>query len=214
MPPRTRSSPLPRDFYTRDPRVVAPALLGKVLLAADGRAGRIVETEAYCGAEDPAAHTYSGPTPRNATMFGPPGHLYVYFSYGMHWCANTVCGGIGEGWGVLLRALEPLKGIERMRQSRPSAVRDTQLCSGPARLAQALGITGANDGADLVLGDQGYRIVDDGLALQEDIIAGPRIGISRAVEQPWRWHLAGNRHVSRPSHAVGLQARGSAGGSR
>lgn len=214
MPPSTRRSPLPRDFYARDPRVVAPALLGKVLLAVDGRAGRIVETEAYCGAEDPAAHTYSGQTLRNATMFGPPGHLYVYFTYGMHWCANTVCGGVGEGWGVLLRALEPLEGIERMRQSRPRAVRDTQLCSGPARLAQALGITGANDGADLVLGDQGYRVVEDDLPLQGDIIAGPRIGISRAVEQPWRWYLAGNRHVSRPSPAVGAQALGRAGGSR
>ena len=192
-----RRSTLPRDFYRRDPRVVAPELLNKILIAPDGRSGRIVEVEAYCGAEDPAAHSYRGPTARNATMFGPPGHLYVYFTYGMHWCANTVCGEAGEGWGVLLRALEPLTGLERMRVSRPKAKRDTELCSGPARLAQALGITGANDGADLVLGDQGLRIVSDGMAAGDTAVASQRIGISQAKEHPWRWHLARNLHVSR-----------------
>ena len=163
----------------------------------DGRSGRIVEVEAYCGAEDPAAHTYRGLTRRNATMFGEAGHMYVYFTYGMHWCANAVCGQVGEGVGVLIRALEPLEGIERMRASRPRAKRDTELCSGPARLAQALGITGANDGADLVLGDQGFKILDDGIPSPDPPMASPRIGISRAVELPWRWHVAGNPHVSR-----------------
>jgi DNA-3-methyladenine glycosylase len=123
--------------------------------------------------------------------------MYVYFTYGMHWCANTVCGDEGEGWGVLLRALEPLTGIDRMRVSRPRAKRDTDLCSGPARLAQALSITGANDGADLVLGDQGFRVLADDSVATDAVVAGPRIGISRATEQPWRWYLAGNPHVSR-----------------
>ena len=190
-------SVLSRRFYQRDPRAVAPELLNKVFMGPDGRSGRIVEVEAYCGAEDPAAHTYRGPTRRNATMFGEAGHMYVYFTYGMHWCANAVCGRVGEGVGVLIRALEPLEGIERMRASRPRAKRDTELCSGPARLAQALSITGANDGADLVVGDQGFKILDDGIPSPDTPMASPRIGISKAVELPWRWHVAGNPHVSR-----------------
>jgi DNA-3-methyladenine glycosylase len=122
--------------------------------------------------------------------------MYVYFTYGMHWCANAVCGQPGEGVGVLIRALQPLDGIERMRASRPGAKRDTDLCSGPARLAQALSITGANDGADLVLGDQGFKIVDDGAEPPGVPFASPRIGISKAVEHPWRWHVPENPHVS------------------
>lgn len=190
-------SALPRPFYQRDPRDVAPDLLNKVLLAPDGRSGRIVEVEAYCGAEDPAAHTFRGQTKRNATMFGEAGHMYVYFTYGMHWCANAVCGEVGEGVGVLIRALEPLDGLERMRASRPRAKRDTDLCSGPARLAQALSITGANDGADLVLGDQGFKILDDGMAPPKVPATSPRIGISKAVEHPWRWNVPGNANVSK-----------------
>ena len=157
-------SALPRSFYERHPAEVGPDLLGKILMGPDGRSGRIVEVEAYCGADDPAAHSYRGQTKRNATMFGPAGHLYVYFTYGMHWCANASC---GHGNGVLIRALEPLTGIERIRASRPKAKRDTELCSGPARLAQALSITGANDGADLVNGDQGFKIL--GYAGRNDI---------------------------------------------
>lgn len=187
---------LPRDFYRRHPARVAPALLNKILVLDDGRAGRIVEVEAYAGAEDPAAHSYRGMTARNATMFGQAGHLYVYFTYGMHWCANAVCGEIGEGAGVLLRAMQPIAGLERMRQARPAARRERDLASGPARLAQAMGITRALDGADLVSGDRGIRIVSDGVAPPADPVVSPRIGISRAMELPWRWHVVDSLHVS------------------
>ncbi|MGA9420965.1 MAG: DNA-3-methyladenine glycosylase, partial [Rhodanobacteraceae bacterium] len=171
---------LPRAFFERDPRIVAPELLDKILMRDDGRAGRIIEVEAYCGAEDPAAHTFGGATRRNRTMFGPAGHLYVYFTYGMHWCCNTVCGPAGQGWGVLLRAVRPLAGIERMREARPRARHDRDLASGPARLTQALGIDGRFDGADLVLNDRGVSVLSDGTAPPEGPRIGPRVGISRA----------------------------------
>ncbi len=159
---------LGRSFYGRDSLVVAPALLNKVLVRrlADGSrlAGRIVEVEAYRGADDPASHAYRGPTARNATMFGDPGHLYVYFTYGMHYCANVVCrpGRPGSPGAVLLRALAPLEGLEAMRRLRLAArrgarsgdgtatLRDAELCSGPAKLCEALGIDRSLDGADLV----------------------------------------------------------------
>ncbi|WP_083537682.1 DNA-3-methyladenine glycosylase [Pseudoxanthomonas mexicana] len=189
--------PLPRDFYQRDPRVVAPALLNKLVVVADGRAGRIVEVEAYCGAADPAAHTYRGKTQRNATMFGPAGHLYVYFSYGIHWCANTVCGGVGEGVGVLLRAIEPVQCVDAIRQARGHLRGDRELGSGPGRLAQALGITGELNGADLVARDHGIWLMDDGVPPPVTPAATPRIGISKGVEHPWRWHVPGNLHVSK-----------------
>jgi DNA-3-methyladenine glycosylase len=192
----SRSTPLPRAFYRRDPRLVAPKLLNKLLVRDDGRAGRIVEVEAYCGAEDPAAHSFRGPTPRTATMFGDGGHLYVYFSYGMHWCANVVCGRSGEGWAVLLRAIEPVAGIGLMREARGRPERDRDIGRGPARLAQAFGIDRRFDGADLVAGTRGLRLVDDGTPPPDDPAVGPRIGISRAVAQPWRWHVRDNPNVS------------------
>ena len=189
---------LPRAFYRRDPRAVAPELLNKVLVAADGRRARIIETEAYCGPIDAAAHTYRGKTARNATMFGPPGHLYVYFTYGMHWCANTACGEDGEGVGVLLRAAEPMAGLDLMRAARPAAKRDRDLCSGPARLCQAFGVDRRLDGIDLVTGEAGLTIVDDGIPPPTEPAIGPRVGIRHAAHEPWRWYVRGNPNVSRP----------------
>ncbi|MDN7905828.1 DNA-3-methyladenine glycosylase [Burkholderia diffusa] len=202
--PRNKPAPcwpgtlLPRAFFDRAATEVAPQLLNKILAAADGRAGRIVEVEAYAGAIDPAAHTYRGKTPRNATMFGPPGHMYVYFTYGMHWCCNCVCGPEGAGTGVLIRALEPLHGLERMRAARPPLTRDRDLCRGPARLTQALGIAGAQDGVDLVAALEGFALVDDGMAPPANLAGGPRVGIRVGQELPWRWSVPGNRHVSGP----------------
>jgi len=187
---------LPRDFYRRHPAVVAPELLNTLLVRDDGRVARIVEVEAYAGSEDPAAHSYRGQTARNATMFGAPGHLYVYFTYGMHWGSNAVCGEVGEGVGVLLRAAEPLQGMDAMRLLRPKARRDRDLASGPGKLSQAFGITRDLDGADLVEGDRGILIVSDGTPPPSEPVVGPRIGISRAVDFPWRWHVPDHAHVS------------------
>lgn len=187
---------LPRSFYARHPTEVAPDLLNKVIVAADGRRARIVETEAYHGASDAAAHTFKGLTPRTRTMFGPPGHLYVYFTYGMHWCANTVCSEDGDGDGVLIRAAEPLAGLDLMRAARPRAKAERDLCSGPAKLTQAFGISGTHDGLDLVEGTA-FRLIDDGMLPPVNPARGPRIGVSRAADLPWRWWIEGNRFVSR-----------------
>jgi DNA-3-methyladenine glycosylase len=188
---------LPRSFYQRDAREVGPQLLNKVLASADGRAGRIVEVEAYVGAIDPAAHTFRGKTKRNEVMFGPAGHMYVYFTYGMHWCCNTVCGEEGEGNGCLIRALEPLAGLELMRAARPKIRRDRELCSGPARLTQALGITGEQNGIDLVRARDGYTVLDDGMPPPENVPGSARIGIREGTDLLWRWFVAGNPNVSK-----------------
>lgn len=187
---------LPREFYQRHPAEVAPDLLNKILLRDDGRAARIVEVEAYAGSEDAAAHSFRGMTPRNATMFGPPGHLYVYFSYGVHWCSNVVCGDVGEGVAVLLRAAEPLAGLDLMRMARPAARRDRDLASGPGKLSQAFALDRAFDGADLVTGDRGITVVSDGVLPPAQPVVGPRIGITKAVDLPWRWHVSAHPHVS------------------
>jgi DNA-3-methyladenine glycosylase len=187
---------LPRDFYARDSRVVARQLLGKVLRRDDGRSARIVEVEAYRGEHDPGSHAFRGMTARNEVMFGPAGHLYVYFTYGMHWCANAVCGEEGEGTAVLLRAGAPLEGIDRMREVRPGR-REVDLANGPAKLCQAFGLDRTYDGADLVSGDRGITIVDDGVRPPRRPGNSTRIGLSAGRDHPWRWWLPGDAHVSR-----------------
>jgi DNA-3-methyladenine glycosylase len=162
---------------------------------------RIVEVEAYCGSIDPGSHAYRGPTTRNASMFGRPGLLYVYFTYGMHFCANAVCGDEGEGLAVLLRGLTPLQGLARMRRNRPAARRDADLCSGPAKLCAAFGIDRAFDGADLVRGDRGVVIADDGIAPPREPHVTTRVGLApgRGDEHRWRYVVPGAVGVSRPA---------------
>ena len=191
--PRRRG--VPRAFYARDPREVAPELLGKVLVHG-GREARLVEVEAYCGADDPGSHAFRGQTPRVRTMFGPAGHLYVYFTYGMHWCANVVCGSAGTAGAVLLRGAAPTAGIEAMREARPRARRDRDLTSGPAKLCQAFGIDGSFDGADVVRGDRGVRLVDDGAAPPVAPASSTRNGLSAGADLPWRWYVPGDPYVS------------------
>jgi DNA-3-methyladenine glycosylase len=170
---------------------VARDLIGMLLLV-DGVGGVIVETEAY-DREDPASHSFSGPTPRNDVMFGPPGRAYIYLSYGIHWCLNFVCREAGHGAGVLIRALEPTMGIAAMMRRRQlQELRG--LCSGPGRLGQALGITHALNGNRV---DRAPFSLTAGAAHLK-LVRGPRIGISKAVDQPWRFGLAGSPYISRP----------------
>jgi DNA-3-methyladenine glycosylase len=176
-------------FFARHPVEVARDLIGWTLTL-DGVGGRIVETEAYHH-EEPASHSFAGRTPRNAAMFGPVGHAYVYRSYGVHWCLNLVCGE-GPGSAVLLRALEPTEGVELMRMRRGLAELRS-LCSGPGKLCQALAVTRAHDGLSLTAAPFGLV---PGAAV--GIVAGPRIGISRAADLPWRFGEARSAFLSRP----------------
>jgi len=180
---------------------LAPELLGKLVVTADGRAGRIVEVEAYRGEQDPASHAFRGRTARNSTMFGAPGLLYVYFTYGMHYCANVVAGSVGEAQAVLLRALEPVAGLEAMRLARP--VSDRDLCRGPARLCRALGIDTGFDGVDLTTGGGGIWLADDGAAAPDAPAVSGRIGLSKASEFPWRFSIPDHQGVSGPIRARG-----------
>lgn len=188
---------LTRAFYDRDPLLVAPDLLNKFLVHGD-RAGRIVEVEAYRGADDPASHAYRGPTARTAVMFGPPGHLYVYFTYGMHWCANAVTSADGTAGAVLIRALEPVRGVEAMAAARPAARRSVDVANGPAKACQALGIDGTHDGVDLSTGERGLGIFDVDVAPPARPVTGPRVGISAATERPWRFSVPDDPYRSKP----------------
>jgi DNA-3-methyladenine glycosylase len=182
---------LGRAFFARSVHEVAPELIGATLLV-DGVGGTIVEAEAY-DHEDPAAHGYRGRTARNASMFGPPGQAYVYRSYGIHWCLNLVCEEEGSASAVLLRALEPTHGIETMR-ARRNLDEVRLLCSGPGRLCQSLGVTREHDGLALDRGPFELHA----RAGEPEVVAGIRIGITKAAERPWRYALAGSRFLSRP----------------
>jgi DNA-3-methyladenine glycosylase len=181
---------LTRDFFARSVHEVAPDLIGATLLV-DGVGGRIVEVEAY-DQDDPASHGFRGRTPRTASMFGPPGRAYVYRSYGVHWCLNLVCAEKGRAEAALVRALEPTHGLEAM-QARRGVEDERTLCSGPGKLCQALAITRDHDG--LPLDEPPFEL----LRRDSDppLVVGPRIGITRAVEQPWRFGLAGSPYLSR-----------------
>ena len=184
-------TPLPRDFFARSAHDVAPELIGVTLLV-DGVGGTIVEVEAY-DQEDPASHAFRGPTPRNAPMFGPPGHAYVYRSYGIHWCLNVVCEEPGRAEAVLIRALRPESGLERMR-ARRGLERERDLCSGPGKLCQALAVTNEHDG--LPLDAPPFELL--ARTGTPEVAAGTRIGLSVAADRVWRYGLAGSPFLSRP----------------
>ena len=191
--PPTLGPRLDAEFFSRPVAEVAPDLVGCTVLV-DGVGGVIVETERY-QQDDPASHSFRGPRGRAAVMFGPPGRVYVYRSYGLHWCANLVCEAEGSGAAVLLRAVAPEHGLDAMR-ARRGALPDRLLCAGPGRLAQALGIDRELDGAPAA--GPGARLVVHGRTGPVELVAGPRIGISVATERPWRFGLAGSPHLSRP----------------
>jgi DNA-3-methyladenine glycosylase len=182
--------PLTRDFFERPVHRVAPELIGATLLV-DGVGGRIVEVEAY-DQDDPASHSFRGRTARTASMFGPAGHAYVYRSYGIHWCLNLVCGVEGRAEAALVRALEPTRGLDEMRERR-GVEAERGLCSGPGKLCQALGITRLHDG--LALDEPPFEL--RAREREPSLAVGPRIGITRAVEQPWRYGLADSPFLSR-----------------
>ncbi len=193
---------LPRSFYLRPTLTVARDLLGKLLIRETGDAqliGRIVEVEAYLGEKDAASHAFKGETRRNETMFREGGYLYVYFTYGMHYCCNVVTEAAGKGRAVLLRGVEPLEGLETMRKLREFRGKkrdDRELTNGPAKLCQAFGIGRAENGTDLT-GDEVF-LATDGVAVPRPmVVASPRIGITEATEHEWRFYVRGNPFVSR-----------------
>jgi DNA-3-methyladenine glycosylase len=182
--------PLTREFFARPVHEVAPELIGATLLV-DGVGGRIVEVEAY-DQDDPASHSFRGRTARTTSMFGPAGHAYVYRSYGVHWCLNLVCGEEGRAEAALVRALEPTRGLEAMRERR-GVEAERALCSGPGKLCQALGITRVHDA--LALDEPPFELL--ARESEPELAVGRRIGITRAAEQPWRYGLAGSPFLSR-----------------
>ncbi|MBT0771128.1 DNA-3-methyladenine glycosylase [Kineosporia sp. J2-2] len=202
MPP---PAPLPRSFFDREPLVVAPALLGAVVRhERDGEVVevRLTEVEAYLGeGEDPASHSHRGRRPRNQVMWGPPGHLYVYFTYGMHYCANLVCRPEGVSGGVLLRAGEVVNGLDVARARRPAVRRDVDLARGPARLASALGLARDDDGRDVCSGGS-LQVLPGTPVPRSRLRTGPRVGVSAGAESPWRYWVDGEPTVSAYRPAV------------
>jgi DNA-3-methyladenine glycosylase len=192
-----------RAFFERPVLEVAPDLLGAVVSHA-GVSVRLTEVEAYDGPNDPGSHAYRGRTPRNATMFGPPGHLYVYFTYGMHWCANVVCGGDGTASAVLLRAGEVVEGAEDAQRRRGPQVPARDLARGPARLAQALGLAREHDGADLLGSAVALRLP---WRPPPEMRSGPRVGLRNGADRPWRFWIDGDRFVSAYRPAVRRRRR-------
>ncbi len=188
-----------RDLLTRPALVVAPRLLGAVVVSDVGGARvavRVTEVEAYEGADDPASHAFRGRTNRTAVMFGPAGHLYCYFTYGLHWCANLVCGPEGVAAAVLLRAGQVVQGADIAYERRPAARRDADLARGPARLASCLGLAAQHNGLDLLATESPVRLSGVARRRPRDVRAGPRVGISSAAERPWRFWLADEPSVS------------------
>ena len=188
--PAAVALPLARDFFAASAHELAARMIGATLLV-DGVGGILVELEIY-DQSDPASHSYRGPTPRNASMFGPPGHAYVYRSYGVHWCLNFVCSPPGLASALLVRALEPTHGLERMIARRSSDNLRT-LCAGPGRVCQALAVGGEHDG--LPLDTPPFQLL--ARTFEPAIVEGPRVGITRARERPWRLCLAGSPYLSR-----------------
>jgi DNA-3-methyladenine glycosylase len=188
---------LGRGFFSRPTLEVAPDLLNK-LLVGPGVTGRIIEVEAYRGSDDPGSHAFRGPTPRTEVMFGTAGHLYVYFTYGMHWCANVVTDAAGTPGAVLLRAVTPLRGIDLMQERRTAARRLVDIGNGPAKLAQAFALGPAHAGVDLVRAELGVSIRDDGTPPPAAPAVGTRVGLSRGQDLPWRFAVPGVVGVSRP----------------
>jgi len=191
--------PVPRELLARPALVLAPRLLGAVLVSAVGGeevALRLTEVEAYEGPDDPASHAFRGLTPRTAVMFGPPGHLYCYFTYGLHWCVNLVCGVEGRASAVLLRAGEIVRGGEVAWRRRPAAKAAPELARGPARLARCLGIGAAQNGTDVCDPVASVRLESLPRRRAGGVQAGPRVGIAHAAERPWRFWLAGEPSVS------------------
>jgi DNA-3-methyladenine glycosylase len=191
--------PIERARLSRPALTLAPLLVGAVLASRVGGVEvvvRLTEVEAYEGRDDPASHAYGGPTPRNAVMFGPAGHLYCYFTYGMHWCANVVCGDEGRASAVLLRGGDVVAGLDAARLRRPAARRDADLGRGPARLATCLGLAAAQNGVDLCDAAADVQLIELPHRRRPGVVAGPRTGISRAADRPWRFWLAGAGTVS------------------
>jgi DNA-3-methyladenine glycosylase len=194
-----RRALLPRRFYVRPASAVARDLLGCVVETASPEglvAVRLVETEAYAGEDDPASHAWRGSTPRSRIMFGPAGHAYVYFSYGMHWALNIVCEREGRASAVLLRAGEVVEGVDLATSRRRPGTATARLASGPANLAACLGIDGESNGLDVTTTASPVRVRRGMSACDDHVAVGPRIGISRAVDVPWRFRIVGDAHVS------------------